>query len=174
MKHRMKKSKRTTKGLIYPISALLLLVILIYNPVSVRIMTVGVAIYYKLNPVVFYRLIKTESAFRSLAVSPRHAIGLGQVKQSTAHYLVDGHDPKLLYTPLYNLKTSAKYLLYLKSRFKGNWSLMLAAYNWGETAVSRRMRNVAISPKEDYRDRFKDVPETYNYIAKVLGPPKKA
>lgn len=168
------KSKKTLKGMIYPIMALLLLVILIYNPVSVRIMTVGVAVYYKINPVIFYRLIKTESAFRSLAVSPRQAIGLGQVKQSTAHYLLDGHNPQLLYTPLYNLKTSAKYILYLRSRFKDNWSLVLAAYNWGETAVSRRMRNVSIEPTEDYRDRFKDIPETYNYIAKVLGPPKKA
>ncbi|MEF3694417.1 MAG: transglycosylase SLT domain-containing protein [Candidatus Cloacimonadota bacterium] len=172
----MKKSgsKKGKKSLIYPITALLLLVILIYNPVSVRIMTVGVALYYKINPVIFYRLIKTESAFRSLAVSPRHAIGLGQVKQSTAHYLVDDHDPRLLYTPLYNLKTSAKYLLYLKGRFNDNWTLVLAAYNWGETKVAKRIRNVRIDAEEDYRDRFKDVPETYNYIAKVLGPPKKA
>jgi len=30
---------------------------LVYNPISLRLTTIGVAIYYGLNPVVFYRVI---------------------------------------------------------------------------------------------------------------------
>lgn len=172
----MKRKKRVNKpGLTWLIAAcLLILIIVIYNPISVRLMTIGVALYYRLDPVIFYRQIRAESAFRSLAVSHRQAIGLGQVRQSTAGYIEEEHDPELLYTPLYNLKVSAKYDIYLKKRFNGNWSLILAGYNWGETAVARRMRGIVIDPNEDYRKHFRDIPETYNYIEKILGPLKKA
>ena len=156
------------------LAALLVFISLVYNPLSVRLMTIGVAISYRLNPLIFYRLIRTESAFRSLAVSRQNAIGLGQVRQSTAHYINEKHDPKMLYSPLYNLRMSARYIVYLRGRFHNNWSLVLAAYNWGETLVERRMAGETIKPDEDYRSRFRDVPETYDYIGKILGQRKKA
>lgn len=148
-------------------------VILIYNPVSVRVMTVGVAIYYKIDPAIFYRLVRTESSFRSLAISPAQAIGLGQMRESTAHYIHKDHKKGLLFVPMYNLKLSAKYLNYLKKKYKGNWSLTLAAYNWGETKVSRRIGKMVIDPQKNYRERFKDIPETYRYIEKILPDAKK-
>lgn len=173
----MKASKKKTNllhSLYIGLAALLVFITLVYNPLSVRLMTIGVAVSYKINPVIFYRLIRTESAFRSLAVSRQNAIGLGQIRQSTAHYIREDHDPKMLYSPLYNLKTAAKYIVYLKGRFNNNWSLVLAAYNWGETLVERRMAGEEIKPDEDYRSRFRDVPETYDYIGKILGQRKKA
>ncbi len=169
-----RKQNKALHSLYIGLAALLVFVTLVYNPLSVRIMTIGVAVSYKLNPVIFYRLIRTESAFRSLAVSRQNAIGLGQIRQSTAHYIREDHDPKMLYSPLYNLKTSAKYIVYLKGRFNDNWSLVLAAYNWGETLVERRMAGEEIKPGKDYRSRFRDIPETYDYIGKILGQRKKA
>lgn len=156
------------------ILALLVLVILLYNPISIRMMTVGVAIYYGINPVIFYRLIKTESSFRSFAISPMQAIGLGQIRESTAFYIHTEHKRGLLFVPVYNLKLSAKYLIYLLRRYNGNWSLVLAAYNWGETNVSNRMTGTKIDSEKDYRKRFRDIPETYNYINKILPAKNKA
>ena len=79
MPKRIKKS-RTRRVLVAIPVLLLLFLILIYNPVSIRLMTVGTAVWYGLDPLVFYRLIRTESNFRSLAVSPSSAIGLGQIQ----------------------------------------------------------------------------------------------
>lgn len=157
-----------------PLVVLLILVILLYNPISVRVMTVGVAVCYGLDARIFYRLINTESRFRSFAVSPQAAIGLGQVKESTASYIHVKHKRGMLFVPLYNLRMSARYLRYLQDRFDHNWSLVLAAYNWGENNVARRVRGETIDPRADYRSRFADVPETFNYLNKILPAAKKA
>lgn len=164
-------SRRALGGLLILLLALL---ILVYNPVSIRIMTVGVAIWHGLDPAMFYRLIRAESNFRSLAVSPSSAIGLGQVKESTAEYIHMKHRRGMLFVPFYNLRLSAKYIKYLQRQFNGNWSLVLAAYNWGETNVQRRMQGVRIDPDTDYRGRFADILETYHYLNKILPPAKKA
>ncbi|HOU25590.1 MAG TPA: transglycosylase SLT domain-containing protein, partial [Candidatus Cloacimonas sp.] len=79
MKHK-KRKKDNTRRIISIFLVLFLLLILVYNPISLRLTTIGVAIYYGLNPVIFYRLIKTESSFRSFAISDAQAIGLGQIK----------------------------------------------------------------------------------------------
>lgn len=167
-------AKRSKRNLIRLLLAFAFLgVILIYNPVSVRVMTVGVAVYYKIDPAIFYRLVRTESSFRSFAISPAQAIGLGQMRESTAHYIHKDHRRGLLFVPLYNLKLSAKYLNYLNRKYNGNWSLTLAAYNWGETKVNRRIGKMEINPNKDYRERFQDIPETYRYIGKILPNAKK-
>jgi len=169
------KTKGRTKRLFIGLAVLLLVfLVLVYNPVSVRLMTVGTAIWHGLDPGLFYKLIRAESAFRSFAVSPKDAIGLGQIRESTAFYIHEKHKRGMLFVPYYNLRLSAKYVRYLLKRYDGNWSLALAAYNWGETRVSKRIRRIKIEPGADYRQRFRDIPETYNYIGKIMGPPKKA
>jgi soluble lytic murein transglycosylase len=169
-----RKSKGRTRRLAVSLLVLLLLsFILLYNPVSVRLMTVGVAVWHGIDPVIFYRLIRVESNFRSFAVSPSSAIGLGQIRESTAQYIHVKHRRGMLFVPIYNLRMSARYLKYLSRQFNGNWSLILAAYNWGETNVARRMRGIAVEPGADYRSRFKDIPETYGYINKILPPQKR-
>ncbi|MDD2229354.1 MAG: transglycosylase SLT domain-containing protein [Candidatus Cloacimonetes bacterium] len=173
MKHKKKKHS-SARIITMVILTLLILLIVVYNPISVRLMTVGVAIYYGIDPVIFYRLIKTESSFRTFAISPAQAIGLGQILEPTAFYIQEKHKRGMLFVPFYNLKLSAKYLLYLGERYNSNWSLMLAAYNWGETKVSTRMAGKKIEPEKDYRNRFRDIPETYNYINKILPPKNKA
>ncbi|HPH61412.1 MAG TPA: lytic transglycosylase domain-containing protein, partial [Candidatus Syntrophosphaera sp.] len=80
----------------------------------------------------------------------------------------------MLYFPHYNLSISARYLKYLRERFDNNWTLVLAAYNWGESNVGRRMRGIRIDPEADYRERFSDIRETYGYINKIMPPAKKA
>ncbi len=155
------------------ILVLLVVLILVYNPISVRLMTVGVSVYYGLDPAIFYRLIRAESSFRSFAISDAQAIGLGQIKESTAFFIHKQHKRGWLFVPVYNLKLAAKYVVYLQERFHGNWSLTLAAYNWGETNVEKRIGKLKIEPEKDYSYRFKDIPETYNYIVKILKPKNK-
>ena len=172
-KHR-KNKKSNTGRIISILLVLFILLILVYNPISLRLTTIGVAIYYGLNPVVFYRVIKTESSFRSFAISDAQAIGLGQIKESTAFYIHQDHKRGYLFLPVYNLKLAAKYLVYLKNRYNGNWSLTLAAYNWGESKVNRRLKGIEIEKDKDYRSLFRDIPETYSYVTKILYPKNKA
>lgn len=165
----MRKKKKGLRGLFVPLIILFILILLIsYNPVSIRLATIAVAVYHDINPVIFYRLIRTESSFRSFAISRKAAIGLGQIQEDTAFYMSKKHKRGLLFIPLYNLDLSAKYLKYLLARFKGNWSLTLAAYNWGETKVANRINGMEIEPKRDYRDKFRDIEETYHYIGKIM------
>lgn len=132
-------------------------------------MTLGFAIYYKLDPIKFYRLVGAESSFRSFAVSRQQAIGLGQVKEDTAEYINTSHKRGMLFVPFYNLKISAIYLHYLLARYNQNWSLALAAYNWGETKVDKRIKGISIESDKNYVDLFADIPETRNFISKIIN-----
>ena len=98
----------------------------------------------------FLRLIQQESSFRPDVVSPKGAVGLGQLMPATAKEL--GVDPT---DPMQNLEGSAKYLSQQLKRF-GSPELALAAYNAGPTRVAKlgRVPNIA---------------ETQNYVKKILG-----
>jgi len=164
----MAKKTRLKRLLLRSVLLVLLAIVLLYNPLTLRLLTLGIAIYHDLEPGRFYRLVKAESSFRSLAVSSRQAIGLGQVQEATAFYVKKEHKRGLLFVPWYNLDISARYLRYLLNRYNGNWSLALAAYNWGETKVDKRLGKRRIVPQVDYSGLFADIPETRDYINKIL------
>jgi len=105
---------------------------------------------YGIDPEMFLRLIQQESSFRPDVVSPKGAIGLGQLMPATAKEL--GVDPT---DPMQNLEGAAKYLSQQLKRF-GSPELALAAYNAGPTRVARlgRVPNIA---------------ETQNYVKTILG-----
>ena len=91
----------------------IILIILIYNPISARLFTLFAAAFYDLDPSIFYHQIKSESSFRSLAFSSKGAIGLGQVKPETSRYIAPEFKTIWLWFPLSNLFISAKYTKYL-------------------------------------------------------------
>ena len=172
----MAKAKPLKCGKRWLLSSLILLALLViitFNPISIRLMTVGVAVYYDIDPFVFYRLIRTESAFRAFAVSPKQAVGLGQMLENTARYIQPEYRSGMLFVPLYNLKLCAKYIRYLQGKYRSNWTLVLAAYNWGETNVDRRIRGMQVETDADYRHLFRDIRETRAYIDKILQPEEK-
>jgi soluble lytic murein transglycosylase-like protein len=98
----------------------------------------------------FLRLVQTESAWHTAAVSSKGAIGLAQLMPGTAQLLrVDPHDPAQ------NLDGGARYLSMQYKKY-GDWRLALAAYNAGPGAV----------------DRYNGIPpyaETRAYVQRILG-----
>jgi soluble lytic murein transglycosylase-like protein len=86
------------------------------------------------------------------AVSPKGAVGLGQLMPGTAAMLgvKDSTDPAQ------NLKGMAKHLKYLLDNYGGNKVLAVAAYNAGEGAVDRV-------------NRVPNYKETKAYVTRVMG-----
>jgi soluble lytic murein transglycosylase-like protein len=108
---------------------------------------------YKVDPALIKAVVHIESAFQNKAVSRAGAMGLMQLMPRTAasYNLTEDH-----FEPKANLTAGIRHLKYLLKRYKGDKKLSLAAYNAGETAVSRHN---GIPP-------FK---ETQNYVVKVLS-----
>ena len=105
---------------------------------------------YDLPPSVFLSLIQRESNFNPRAVSPKGAIGLGQLMPGTAQELrVDPRDPEA------NLDASARYLKQQITRF-GSIPIALAAYNAGPGRVIKSGRQVP------------NIPETQAYVSDIL------
>jgi Transglycosylase SLT domain len=104
---------------------------------------------YGLSPALLQALVYQESRYCTDALSPKGAIGLGQLMPGTASALgVDPHDP------VQNLHGAAAYLRQQWETF-GDWNLALAAYNAGPGAVTEYQ---GIPPYE----------ETQNYVIHVL------
>jgi hypothetical protein len=98
----------------------------------------------------FLSLLGAESSWNPNALSPKGAIGIGQLMPATAKEL--GVDP---YDPEQNIYGSAKYLAQQFKRF-GDPALAVAAYNAGPSAVAKYG---GVPPYE----------ETQNYVARVMG-----
>ncbi len=92
-----------------------------------------------------------ESNLDALAVSPKNAQGVMQLIPGTQERfgVTNAFDPES------NIRGGLAYLRWLKARFDGDWSLVVAAYNAGEGSV----------------DRYRGIPpfrETQAYVRRVL------
>jgi soluble lytic murein transglycosylase-like protein len=96
-------------------------------------------------------VIKAESGFNHLAVSPKGAQGLMQLMPETAAE-VRVQD---VFIPQDNIEGGVRYLRRLLERYGGNLVLALAAYNAGPTRV-------------DEAGGVPDIAETREYLARVL------
>ena len=141
--------------------------VLILNPISCRIMTLATANIMNIQPKLFYKLIKKESSFNPFAISRQGAIGLGQLMPITINSMIPESYKLSVYFPPVNLYLSAKYTKNLLRKYHNNWSLTLAAYNWGEGNVNKRLPKI-IHEKVNYSEQFCDIPETYNYLTYIL------
>jgi soluble lytic murein transglycosylase-like protein len=111
-----------------------------------------IADWYKVDPKLVLSIITAESNFKIKAKSNANAHGLMQLIPATA----ERFNVKNAYNASQNIKGGVAYLRWLLSYFRGDVTLVVAAYNAGEGAV----------------DRYKGVPpykETRGYVKKVMG-----
>jgi soluble lytic murein transglycosylase len=123
-------------------------------------------------PPAFVRAIaREESCFRPDAVSVAHAYGLLQIIRPTAQRLARPlglpSDPAALRTPDINLRLGALYVASLIRRYDPNPSLVPAAYNAGERAVDRWLRERSAHTLDEF---IEEIPyeETRRYSRRVL------
>jgi hypothetical protein len=110
-----------------------------------------IADHYDVEYALVKAIIKAESGFDYLAVSPKGALGLMQLMPDTAAE-VRVQDAFL---PADNVEGGVKYLRRMLDRYDGNLALALAAYNAGPARV-------------DEAGGVPDIAETREYLARVL------
>jgi len=125
---------------------------------------------YDLSPSLLASLINVESSFKPNVKSNKNAIGLMQIKLSTANYLDDlNGNEHVSETSLFEVKTNinygCEYLNYLMKKFK-DVNTTLAAYNAGETIV-RSWLNSGIYSTDKITLSYIPYEETRNYIKKI-------
>jgi membrane-bound lytic murein transglycosylase B len=106
---------------------------------------------YGLDPRLVLAVIKTESGFNPLAVSPKGAVGLMQLMPATAQRfaVTNAFDIRQ------NLAGGMKYLRWLLSQFGGDVILSLAAYNAGEQRVAEYNGVPPFAETHTYIDRVR-------------------
>jgi soluble lytic murein transglycosylase-like protein len=100
----------------------------------------GAALEEKIDPALAFRLVRAESSFRPMAVSPVGALGLTQLMPSTARWLEPGTTRTQLLEPRTNLRVGFRYLRQLLDRYEGDERLALTAYNRGPGTVNSLLR----------------------------------
>ncbi|MDQ7837563.1 MAG: transglycosylase SLT domain-containing protein [Thermodesulfobacteriota bacterium] len=108
-------------------------------------------------------IIKAESNFNYLALSPKGARGLMQLMPQTAQEM-SVFD---IFDPAENIYGGVKYLKRLLGMFDGNIPLALAAYNAGPDRVGNRRQIPMIKETQDYVQRvllyFRNYKNRYGY-----------
>ncbi len=126
---------------------------------------------YKLDVYWVLAVIKAESNFRHDAVSNKDAQGLMQLTPETAKWVAERMGMKdfnidMLKDPKINIEMGCWYLNDLKTEFKNNIDLVLAAYNGGRGNVQKWLKN-----QEHSKDgkNLSNIPfkETDKYVKKV-------
>jgi hypothetical protein len=111
-----------------------------------------------------------ESAFNPSALSPKGALGLWQLMPETAVRfglrVGTGSDDRL--APALSTRAAARYLRSLYRRF-GNWPLALAAYNAGESRVSRAIERAGTQSFAVLAARGLLPKETRLYVPTVMA-----
>ena len=142
-----------------------------FHPLSHESSIAASAHTAKLDPYLVAAVINVESGFRPDVVSSAGAVGLMQVKPSTAKAVARAAgiagkmDVTALSDPDTNIRVGTLYLAELTGRYGGNVSLALAAYNGGMTNADRWAGEWA--GKKGNLSAIVDFPETAHYVDQV-------
>jgi Transglycosylase SLT domain len=110
-----------------------------------------VAHKYSLEPSLVKAVIRAESNFDPMAISPKGAMGLMQLMPDTARM----HDVRNAFDPTENIKGGARHLRYLMDRYDGKLDLVLAAYNAGTKPVDNAHGIPQIAETQEYVRRVR-------------------
>jgi len=125
-----------------------------------------------LDPFLILALIRQESLFDAQARSPAFALGLMQLLPSTAARVAKqvglaAPSNEKLFEPETNLTLGTQYLKDLLLRYSNNWFKAIAAYNSGEAAVDRWVKEIVTDDIEEFVERIPYV-ETRGYVKLVM------
>ena len=143
----------------------------VFHPLSYESSIAKYARAAKIDPYLAAAVINVESGFRADVVSPAGAVGLMQVKPSTAKAVAQaaGMTGKMnvaaLSEPDANIRVGTLYLAELVGRYGGNVQLALAAYNAGMGNADRWAGEWARNSGR-LSDTI-DFPETAHYVDEV-------
>jgi soluble lytic murein transglycosylase len=125
---------------------------------------------YTLPRGLLHALMRQESAFDPVVVSPASAVGLMQLMPSTAKQAATelslSFEPSSLTAPDMNLRLGAFYITKLLKMFQGQLILAAAAYNAGPRAVSHWVEAGADNDIDLWVARI-PYDETRTYVARV-------
>ncbi len=122
-------------------------------------------------PLLLLALVRQESRYNPLAVSPADAVGLTQVIPPTGRLIAESlgipWDPADLARPESSLRFGANYLAAQIERFDGNIFAALAAYNGGPVNAQRWLEQQWRPGAAGYIDSI-DFSETQGYVEAVI------
>lgn len=125
-----------------------------------------------LNPYLVLSMMRQESAFDPVAVSPAGARGVMQLMPATAQEVASRVSPdqvsrEQLHNPAFSITLGAHYFAGLLTRYQGNTVLALAAYNAGPGQVTRWLAQWPNLPMEEWIEHI-PFDETRAYVKLVL------
>lgn len=129
---------------------------------------------HKLDPLLVIALIRQESRFRPRISSHKSALGLMQIKESTAKEVAKklnwrSFSREDLLDPIKNVKLGINYLAKLKKQFRNDKILFLTAYNNGPARLKSLCKK---SPKEKLKFTYaKNVLSHYKTLKSRYAPP---
>ena len=123
---------------------------------------------YGVYPRLAMAIIRAESNFNPGAVSPKNAQGLMQLIPETA----ERFNVRKPFDPEQNIRGGLSYLRWLLAYFKGDVSLVAAAYNAGEGAVNRYAGIPPYAETQGYVKRIREIfkPEDHPFDPAVTTP----
>jgi len=127
---------------------------------------------FKLDPLLAFSIIKTESNFDEKAISISEAIGLMQILEKTAEEIavneleIENFKKDDLYNPEINIKIGLKYFSKLLKEYNYSYNLASAAYNAGTGNVKKWIEEGIISETGEDIEKI-PFKETNNYIRKI-------
>jgi len=128
---------------------------------------------FTVDKALVYAIVRQESAFNPMAMSPVGAMGLMQLMPASAALATGDNTyrkrPKMLFNAATNLRAGQDYLSYLMDRGVGGDILqVVAAYNAGPGAV---IKTTAMVGSDDPLLTIECLPalETRNYVEKVMA-----
>jgi soluble lytic murein transglycosylase-like protein len=108
---------------------------------------------YGVHPRLAMAIIRAESNFNPSAISPKNAQGLMQLIPETA----ERFNVKKPFDPEQNMRGGLAYLRWLLAYFKGDITLVAAAYNAGEGAVNRHAGIPPYAETQGYVKRIREI-----------------
>lgn len=131
------------------------------------------AIEERVDPDLAFRLVRTESSFHPTAVGPAGAVGLAQVRPSTARWLDSAITRERLFEAGTNLRLGFRYLRMLLDMYDHDTRLALLAYNRGPGTVAGLLA-IGEDPANGYASRVMGVPRVTRTVPAAAAPSEDA